>query len=109
MFLRALDDNGDITFSKKNKEYAVEQLVKTRLQCIKNDFFLDLDFGIDLNLMDTINQSKLENDLRQIILNSEGVVKINSFSIILNDDKTLQVFCNLTTKYSSNINLDIVL
>lgn len=85
MKFRNLDSDGDWTFGKGKHNYVSEQEalklnVKTRLLEWVNDCFFNMTAGIDyLNRLDKGQRQNLENDIKSIILNSEGVTEITSF------------------------------
>ena len=94
MIFRALDENKDWTFGKglnnyKSENAAVGLNISTRINSWLNDCFFDLTAGIDwYNRLGSKNQRELlEQDLRRIILQSEDVTGINSFSTSLIDRK----------------------
>jgi hypothetical protein len=87
MRFRNLDSNGDWTFGKGNQNYAINKdavklNVKTRLQEWLNDCFFAQDKGIDyLNrLGDKGQEDLLEQDIRTIIVQTDGVSRLEAFS-----------------------------
>lgn len=92
MKFRNIDENNDWTFGSGINNYAqnsdaVRLLVKTRLKEWLNDCFFNLTAGVDyVNRLGSKNQeSLLEEDLRNIILQTEGVGKLKSFSFEVNN------------------------
>ena len=84
MIFRQLTASNDWTFGKgvsgyATAESAVELNIKTRLQSWKGNCFFALDEWVDwLGRLDKGQQKNLENELRQVILGSFGVVSVNS-------------------------------
>lgn len=90
MIFRNLDSAGDWCFGKGLNDYtnqnkAIGLNIKTRLQSWVNDCFFALTAGIDwYNRLGSKNQKALlEQDLRRVILQSEGVTGILSFDTVL--------------------------
>lgn len=91
MKFRNLDNNGDWTFGKGLNNYvernsAIGLNIKTRILSWLGDCFFDVDAGIDwINRLGSKNQrALLELDLRNQILQAEGVTGILEFSTNLN-------------------------
>lgn len=87
MRTRRLDASGDWTFGRGRESYAtrsecVRQKVKTRLLLFRNDWFLDLDAGLDWlgNMARRGTRVKLESDIRACILETDGVKTLNEFT-----------------------------
>ena len=84
MIFRQLTASNDWTFGKgvsgyATAESAVELNIKTRLQSWKGNCFFALDeWVVWLGRLDKGQQKNLENELRQVILGSFGVVSVNS-------------------------------
>ena len=85
MIHRNLDEKNDWTFGKGIQDYtreldAVKINIKTRLQSWKSDCFFALTEGVDYNnLLDVGTKSLLDSDIKRVILQSEGVLKINTY------------------------------
>lgn len=91
MIFRNLSDLGDWQFGKGIQDFASENKaiglnVQTRIKSWVGDCFFDSKAGIDwLNRLGSKNQrALLELDLKRIIMQSEGVVKLLSFYTNLN-------------------------
>lgn len=89
---RTLDADGDMTFGKGLNNYsrnnaAIGLDIKTRIKSWVGDCFFDAQAGIDWwNRLGSKGQrALLEQDLRRIILQTEGVTEIVSFSTELVD------------------------
>lgn len=85
MIHRNLDSSNDWTFGRGIQNYtrdldAVKINIKTRLQSWKSDCFFALTEGVDYNnLLDVGTKSLLDSDIKRVILQSEGVLRITSF------------------------------
>lgn len=91
MIFRNLDEDGDWQFGRGKNDYvdlnpAIGLNIKTRLQSWVGDCFFDLEAGIDwVNRLGSKNQrALLEIDLRRVILQSDGVTGLTSFSTEVN-------------------------
>ncbi|PHS61060.1 MAG: hypothetical protein COB09_19115 [Thalassobium sp.] len=102
MTFRNLTENHDWTFGSGLQNYtsgnqAIGIDIKTRLLSWIGDCFFAENEGIDWkNRIGSKNQRNLlENDIRRIILKTQGVTELLSFDTILNDR-------NFTASYSIN-------
>lgn len=109
MRVRAVDSNHDWTFGSGLQDYkiddrAVSQNVKTRLLSFYRDCFFDLEAGIDwFNLLSRGTESLLLLSIKQCIVNTEGVVGINSVDIDFNRyERHLTVKYDIKTVYSKS-------
>ena len=109
MKIRALSSTGDFTFGSGNANYATEeraiaQNIASRVRSWKNDCFFDFDAGIDwVNRLDKGQKDNLVNDIKILLIQTEGVVKINSVSVNENrDTRALTMTYNVDTIYSQN-------
>ena len=89
MKVRRLDTNNDWTFGNGQANYlkdndAVLQNVATRLKSFKNDWFLDSDAHIDwFNILGSKeNKQTILNEVERVVLQTEGVMKINSLELV---------------------------
>jgi len=108
MKFRNLDSNHDWQFGKGRNNYkenseAVKLNVKTRLLEWLNDCFFAMDSGIDyINRLGSKGQEELlEQDMRRIILQTEDVSGLNSFSFEL-IDRNFRASYNLSTIYNES-------
>jgi hypothetical protein len=94
---RGLDENGDWVFGKGRNSYdadnkAIITNVKTRLLSFLNDCFFDLDAGIDWwNLLGSKNKEALFLSIKETILTSYGVEKINHFASNFSQDRIFSI------------------
>lgn len=107
MIFRQLTPAGDWTFGKGISGYAVDEAaielnIKTRLLSWKFDCFFAVNDFVDwLARLDKGQENNLVNELKSILLQSFGVVSINSFSSLLNRTTRLcLVNFNVTTIFS---------
>ena len=108
MIFRNLDSNGDWTFGKGKNNYTRENKaiglnIQTRIYSWLGDCFFDQGAGIDwVNRLGSKNQRELlELDLRNIILQSEGVTGILEFSTSL-VDRNFRADYSVETIYSKS-------
>lgn len=105
MIFRQLTALGDWTFGKgingyARDEAAIELNIKTRLLSWKGDCFFALDDWVDwLSRLDKNQVTNLNNELKLVILQSFGVVSVNSFFGVLNP---------LTRFYDVTFNIDTI-
>jgi len=92
MIIRNSTADGDFTFGKGLSDYlrnqrAILHNVKTRLLSWKEDCFFAIAEGVDYNnLLDVGTKKLLDSDIKRVILQSEGVIKINSFTSTIDVD-----------------------
>ena len=92
MIIRNLTVENDWTFGSGIQNYkrdldAIELNIKTRLQSWKGDcFFLPAE-GVDYNnFLDVGTKNFLDSDVKRVILQSEGVIKITEYESSLDRD-----------------------
>jgi hypothetical protein len=105
VIIRKLDENNDWAFGKSKNDYltevnAIKLNVKTRLYEWKTDCFFGLKNGIDWSgRFDEGNKQNLDTDIKTVILGSDGVVAITSYSSrVINRKYTAEY--NIQTVYS---------
>lgn len=93
MRVRKVDKDHDWVFGRGLSDYAVGseaiyQSVKMILLSVKNDWFLDLEHGIDWfdYWRKNPNMLKMEMDIKSHILSVEGVVKIDKYEVSLDEN-----------------------
>lgn len=113
MIVRALDQNGDWTFGQGVQNYlsgqaAIAQCIQTRLLMFMNNCPWAMNAGIDwitlLGKTNTLTQIQL--NVRAIILQTYGVLRINTLSTLFVNRK-LSLQFNIDTKYTSNFDQEI--
>ena len=109
MIIRKNDENNDWTFGYSETEYlsdsdAVALDIKTKLQEWKNNCFWAMNNGIpyDIRLGYKGQKNLLDEDVKQIILNNEFVLSLNSFSSTLNEEREYKADFSYTDIYSNN-------
>lgn len=107
MIIRATDENGDWVYGKgkndykKNRDALIEHL-KTRLKSWKYDCFFAEQDGVDYkNFLDRGTKTFLDNDVKRIILQTEGVLRINTFESEISDDREFSANVNIFTIYGN--------
>ena len=93
MRVRKVDKNHDWAFGRGLSDYAVGseaiyQSVKMILLSVKNDWFLDLEHGIDWfdYWRKNPNMLKMEMDVKTNVLNVYGVVKIDTYDVSIDPE-----------------------
>lgn len=106
MIQRQLDSTGDWTFGKGRQNFvsginAMMLNIKTRLKEWRNDCFWNPNAGVDWhNYLDIGTQKLLNRDIINVILNSSGVITIDSYSFTLTD-RDLSISAKLKTIYGT--------
>lgn len=84
MIIRALDSDGDWTYGKGLSDFlqnqaAIVQNVRTRILSWVGDCFFALQEGVDWNSrLDVGQQAALVQEIKTVVLQSSGVVGVNS-------------------------------
>lgn len=105
MRIRGIDVNNDWLFGKGQNDYArdLEALkidLKTRLQSWKFDCFFAEQEGVDYkNFLDRGTKTFLDNDVKRIILQTNGVLRIDTFTSEIVEDRVYQAESNIFTIY----------
>ena len=106
MKTRAIDTAGDWQFGRGIQSYvteknALKQNLSTRLKSWKNDCFFDMDSGVDWgNFMDIGRKVFLDIDIKRVILQTEGVLRISSYASTLDADaRSLVVTVSVGTTF----------
>lgn len=92
MKTRALDINGDWQFGRGLQSYvteknALKQNISTRLKSWKNDCFFAMDDGVDWqNFLDIGMKQYLDIDIKRVVLQTEGVLRISSYTSTLDTE-----------------------
>lgn len=109
MIFRQLTALNDWTFGKgvsgyATAEAAVELNIKTRLQSWKGNAFFAVDDFVDwLGRLDKGQETNLNNELKNVILQSLGVVAVNSVSGVLDrNTRHYQVTYDIQTIYGTS-------
>lgn len=116
MMIRSLDNNGDWTFGKgkssyKRQQLALNQNLKTKLLEWKGDCFFNNAAGIDWKnrLAKSSQIIPLQNEIRALILKTNGVVEINNLNLNFNSKtRSLTINYSIKTIYSSESETDII-
>lgn len=90
MKTRALDQDGDFMFGRGlqscvTEKNALMQNVKTRLRQWRNNCFFAMSEGVDYtNYLDIGRKYLLDLDVKRVILQTKGVLRITTFNSTLN-------------------------
>lgn len=110
MSVRRLDTNHDWTFgrslanlSTQNEE--VSQSVETRLMSFMNDWFLDVDAGLNwwTFLSQKNQQTTMERAIREMVEKTDGVLRLNDLQIYVDKNRKASISITLTTIYNKQI------
>lgn len=109
MIFRQLTPAGDWTFGKGVSGYAVDEAaielnIKTRLLSWKGDCFFALDDFVDwLGRLDKGQEANLVRELKIVILQSFGVVGVNTIQASLNRDlRSIQITYDVATIFGQS-------
>lgn len=110
MLIRALDATGDWTFGQGTESYlygelAIGENIKTRILSFLNNCYFDTGAGIDWFTYFGLpgKQQITLLSIRAVILQSYGVVKINSLNVNMNENQRSAIITyNIATIYSPN-------
>lgn len=114
MKFRQLTTDGDFSMGKglNNFTTGFEAFILdllTRLKEWKNDCFFNLPAGIDrLNRLEVNQKTNLENDIKNIILNTNGAISLTSFQTSLIDREFIcnfEVSSIYSKSYRDTLNL----
>lgn len=108
MRFRSLDGTGDWQFGRGLESYALNNDaiafdVQTSILSFLKDCWFDPDAGIDwLRLLGSnAQQQEISLNVRGVILQCEGVTRVNSINIVQNG-RRLTVTYNINTVFSNN-------
>ena len=115
MIIRNTTAVGDWTYGKGLSDYltkldAILGNVKTRLQSWVGDCFFAPAEGVDYNnYLDKNTEDLLISDLKRVIVQSEGVLRITIFESVLDRDlRDLRTVCEIETIYGKSFIIDDV-
>lgn len=116
MLVRKLDDNHDMTYGQGRANFvngaaAVGQAVYTRLLMLRGEWFLDTDAGVpyltDI-MTKPVNLARVESAIKQIILETDGVNQVRSFSMVYdNTTRSVVIAANVVTDYDDIQNITV--
>lgn len=106
--VRALDDNWDWTFGQGVANYLhnddeIVQNVQTRLKSFKNDYFLNLEAGLDWWTLLSTKNSNLVQEIKNTIILTNGVLRVNNVSIVENKKRNAIIDIDFDTIFNKNL------
>jgi hypothetical protein len=108
MKTRALDADHDWQFGRGLQSYksdldALKQSILTRLMQWKNNCFFAMDDGVDwANELDIGTKDVLDLDIKRVILQTGGVLRIDEYSSTLDTDlRAVTISCQIQTIYGN--------
>jgi hypothetical protein len=114
MIIRQTDDGGDWRFGRGQSDYAldeaaIEENIRTRLNSWVGDAFFALQEGVDWrNRIGVAQQDALVDEVKSVLLQSEGVVAINSvFSVFDPVTRNFTINYNVQTIFSPSFQAEI--
>jgi hypothetical protein len=114
---RRLDENWDMRFGHGLSDYAVDQEavsqnVKTRLQLLRGEWFLDVDAGVPYLQEIMVKPADLqlaEAIIKQTIIETDGIDELRTFSMDFNrDTRVLFISATVTTIYGTTENIKVL-
>jgi hypothetical protein len=95
------------------EQEAVAQNVRTRLQLLKGEWFLDVDAGVPYLQEIMVKPANLplsESLIKQTIIETDGIDELRSFDVVFNrNTRRLNVSATVTTIYGSTDNIRVTL
>ena len=106
MIIRNTTLDGDFTFGKGLSDYrrnlsAILLNIQTRLKSWKGDCFFAAAEGVDYNnFLDVGTKNFLDSDIKRVILQSEGVLKIQTYESVLDrGDRDITIRASIITTF----------
>ena len=100
--------DGDWSFGHSKADYltnsdAIKQNVQTRLLMFKNDYYLNIDLGIDWK--NQTDQEFLLREVQKIVLQTTGVMSISKSSVDLDTERVAQITLTYTDFFNETIQI----
>jgi hypothetical protein len=97
---------GDIlsgVFLTQSQEVA--QDIKSRLQLIRNEYYRDLNQGIEwfVDLSKPMDLVKIEGDIKGVVVDTANVISIVEYQTSFDDDRHLTVTMSVNTTFGNVI------
>lgn len=117
MLVRRLDENWDMTFGHGLTNYArdqeaVSQNVKSKLQLLRAEWFLDVDAGVPYLQEIMVKPADLqlaEALIKQTILETEGISELITFELVFNrDTRRMVINATVATIYGTTENIRVL-
>lgn len=117
MLTRRLDANHDMQFGRGLADFARDaeataQAVKTRLQLLQGEWFLDTAAGVPYLqsiMVKPVALPFVEATLKQTILDTEGVEELRTFSMTLDrETRRAAIACTVRTAYDDLTNIKVM-
>lgn len=115
MIIRALDGQHDFQFGKGLQTYlkndnAIAENIQTRLLSFLNDCFFDSTAGIDwIRLLgNRASKEEIILNCRGIILQSYGVVRVNTILINSYDNRNLNLTYDINTIFTQRFSSSLI-
>ena len=109
MAVSKLDNDDDWLFGNHNADYLsnseeIAQNVKTRIKFFVNDWFANIDAGIDwfTILSNKNNENTIINQVERVILETFGVLSVNNITV-KQQDRSATVSISYTDIFNENI------
>lgn len=100
--IRNLDNNWDWCFGHSLQDYTQEEKeieldILTSIKSWRNNCFFDLEYGIDwYNILGSRNKSdQLKNELIRLLININGVARINKINYNITPERKINININL--------------
>lgn len=108
MIIRAFNPATDVQFGQGRENFlsgqnAIAENIQTRLYSFLRDCFFDIQSGIDWIRFFSVptKSQEIELSCRGIVLQSYGVVKVNSIEVLV-VDRRINISMNINTIFTTN-------
>lgn len=114
--VRRVDTSFDMTFGYGLANFArdseaVAQAVRTRLQLLFNEWFLDTSAGVPYlqqGMVKPANLPLIESMVKQTIVDTDGVAELRSFTMSLDrETRRLTIAATVATIYGDTTNIQV--
>ncbi|RPJ58263.1 MAG: hypothetical protein EHM12_08240 [Dehalococcoidia bacterium] len=106
MRVRSIDVSNNWSFGKGKSNYksdieAIKQNIATRIKSWKGNCFFAKNDGVDwTNYFDIGMKNYLDIDIRRVILQTDGVIRIDSYESEMTD-RAISITANVVTIYGN--------
>ena len=118
MIVRRLTDDFDMSFGHGLSDFArdaeaIAQNVRTRLQLLRGEWFLDIDAGVPWLQEIMVKPSNLalaESLIKQTIAETDGITEITNFDLTYdNNIRELSINCTVLNEFNNTQNIKVTM